>query len=194
MFAAHPRISLEERWDGYRRMFEGVTLKPIPFCRSGNYMAGNDGIVYSRRYNRPKVWYALKSCVRPDGYLCVGLQCGPSNKMTVRLVHRIICSAFHGEPPGKSSEVRHLDGTRTNNNPKNLCWGSSGENHADMKSHGRTTAGESHPGVKLNNEIIKRIRQSYVPWKMTCQKLADCYGVSFQLVHQIVKRKIWNHI
>lgn len=43
--------------------------------------------------------------------------------------HRIICTAFHGEPPPVYwPVVMHLDGDPTNNNANNLAWGTQSEN------------------------------------------------------------------
>jgi hypothetical protein len=37
-------------------------------------------------------------------------------------VHRIIATAFHGEPPSKDYVVDHIDTNRQNNRPENLRW------------------------------------------------------------------------
>ena len=37
-------------------------------------------------------------------------------------VHRIVASAFHGEPPTKEHVVDHLDTNKQNNRPENLRW------------------------------------------------------------------------
>ena len=37
-------------------------------------------------------------------------------------VHRIIATAFHGEPPTKGHVVDHIDTNRRNNRPQNLRW------------------------------------------------------------------------
>lgn len=43
-------------------------------------------------------------------------------------VHRIICTAFHGEPVGDRNVVDHKDTNRCNNRPENLHWVSKMEN------------------------------------------------------------------
>lgn len=37
-------------------------------------------------------------------------------------VHRIVCTAFHGEPVGDRNVVDHIDTNRCNNRPENLRW------------------------------------------------------------------------
>ena len=43
-------------------------------------------------------------------------------------VHRIVCTAFHGEPHGDRNIVDHIDTNRQNNRPDNLRWVSKLEN------------------------------------------------------------------
>lgn len=43
-------------------------------------------------------------------------------------VHRLVCEAFHGEPPFDGAVVIHIDEDATNNNPSNLRWGTQKEN------------------------------------------------------------------
>lgn len=43
-------------------------------------------------------------------------------------VHRIVCTAFHGEPVGDRNVVDHKDTNRCNNRPENLHWVSKMEN------------------------------------------------------------------
>ena len=37
-------------------------------------------------------------------------------------VHRIVATAFHGEPPTKEHVVDHIDTNKRNNRPENLRW------------------------------------------------------------------------
>ena len=49
---------------------------------------------------------------RNTGYMLIGQE----------RVHRIACTAFHGEPVGERIIVDHIDTNRCNNRPKNLRW------------------------------------------------------------------------
>jgi hypothetical protein len=37
-------------------------------------------------------------------------------------IHRIVATAFHGEPPTKEHVVDHIDTNKQNNRPENLRW------------------------------------------------------------------------
>lgn len=37
-------------------------------------------------------------------------------------IHRIVATAFHGQPPTKQHVVDHIDTNKQNNRPDNLCW------------------------------------------------------------------------
>jgi len=38
------------------------------------------------------------------------------------VVHRIVATVFHGNPPSKHHIVDHIDTNRQNNRPENLRW------------------------------------------------------------------------
>jgi hypothetical protein len=65
-----------------------------------------------------------------------------------RYVHHLVCDAFHGPCP-TGMERRHLNGSRTCNWASNLAYGTSIENHADMRRHGRAPLGERHHSATL---------------------------------------------
>ena len=53
-----------------------------------------------------------------SGYMLIGQE----------RVHRIVCTAFHGEPVGDKNIVDHKDTNRSNNRPENLHWVTKMEN------------------------------------------------------------------
>jgi hypothetical protein len=95
--------------------------------------------------------------------------------------------------------------------PDHLFLGTAQDNTDDMVRKGRYVAnpgerhytyrkpelirkGEAHPGVTLTNEIVREIRASYIPRKVTLLTLGKKYGVSYSLISQIIRRVIWTHI
>jgi hypothetical protein len=68
------------------------------------------------------------------GYLRVTLR--RSGKPVTKLVHQLVCSAFHGPRP-RGKEVRHLDGVKVNCRPGNLAWGTKQQQEKDKKRHRR---------------------------------------------------------
>ncbi|WP_257540664.1 NUMOD4 motif-containing HNH endonuclease [Sphingobium sp. CFD-1] len=117
----------------------------------------------------------LKPYTDPKGYLRVGI-----GKKGSRLLHQIVCEAFHGRrPPGH--EVAHIDGDRCNPSASNLRWATHRENMADREMHGTKTAGERHPQAKLSASEVADIRAS--PEMGTV--LAYKYGVSKALISMI---------
>lgn len=140
---------------------DGVLLKPIPDSPNEDYMAGEDGNVYSRTkysgFGRKDFveWYALAGHGTKKGYRSISL-CHNNVKVT-KNVHRLICSAFHGRPASPSLQVRHLDGNPSNNCPSNLCWGTQAENWMDRKAHGHGMEGEKHHQSKLTDEERQHI-------------------------------------
>jgi NUMOD4 motif/HNH endonuclease len=87
-------------------------------------------LTYGGRMRQGKV---LSPGMNSDGYLTVVL-CKDARRLTVA-VHRLVALAFLGpRPPGQ--EVRHLDGTRTNNALPNLSYGTRSQNQIDSVQHG----------------------------------------------------------
>lgn len=57
--------------------------------------------------------------------------------VTIGVVHRLVCMAFHGPPPSEDSVARHLDDDKMNNSPGNLAWGSVRQNNVDSVRNGK---------------------------------------------------------
>ena len=94
--------------------------------------------------------------------------------------HRLICAAFHGEPPSISSQARHLNGNKLDNRPANLKWGSVLDNQLrDGKASNKLD-----PGKVL--EIRKQLMAG-VPRPV----LQRHHDISAQLMHCLAYNKIW---
>ncbi len=94
-----------------------------------------------------------------DGYLVVALF--RDGIRYDRKVHQLVCSAFNQPRPNRRAEVRHLDGVRRRNIPKNLTWGTTKQNADDRDQHGRTIKGESHRRARFSNITVQEIRRKY---------------------------------
>ncbi len=111
------------------------------------------------------------------------------------LVHRIVWTAFKGTIPS-NLQINHKDCNRQNNRLDNLelVTAQGNSNHARQCGRLRWVRGADHYSAKLTEEDVKTIRASYVPRKMSYQKLADMFGVDITNIHCIVKRHTWRHV
>ena len=80
--------------------------------------ASNLGRIYTKK------GYKTFGSEGSDEYMRVNLKKGTLST----LVHRIICTAFHGSPPSEHHVVNHKDENRQNNRPENLEWITQQEN------------------------------------------------------------------
>lgn len=71
-------------------------------------------------------------------------------------VHRIVCLAFHGEPPVPNMDVMHLDEDSHNNTPENLSWGTRKEN---LNAPGYIAQCRARRGDKSNHAIHRQRKQ-----------------------------------
>lgn len=88
------------------------------------YSVSSDGEVKSLLGKAPRI---LKPSVnKVTGYAHVNLRL--NKKPHTRLVHILVCEAFHGPKPTPTHEVNHDDGVKRNNSESNLGWVTKGEN------------------------------------------------------------------
>ncbi|HWH14395.1 MAG TPA: NUMOD4 motif-containing HNH endonuclease [Miltoncostaeaceae bacterium] len=96
------------------------------------------------------------------GYPRVNLYSGGSYRP--RRVHHLVAEAFIGPRP-EGLIVRHLDGTRDNNVPENLAYGTLSENTQDCLAHGhhvqaqRTHCPQGHPYDEENTHHFRGWRR-----------------------------------
>lgn len=114
-----------------------------------------------------------KGYLRKDGYLWIMLRRDDGSRATCAL-HRLVCIAFHGEPPFPGAQVAHGDGSRTNNAADNLSWKTALGNAEDRERHGRTQRGHAHYLSALSPEALADVRSS----SLSCRAAAEKHGVS----------------
>ena len=112
----------------------------------GRYTAWDTGEIYSNLSGR-----MLSPGRNSKGYYTVQLYDGSvPKKPKSHLVHRLICIAFHGEPPLPNSQVNHKDGNKANNAAGNLEWTTPLENvRHGIEVLGKAQFGEKSPRCKI---------------------------------------------
>jgi len=163
----------------------------------GYYQVSNKGRVRSIDRVIPD-GRKYKGCIRvlcndKDGYPYVVLAKNGKNK-TLK-IHRLVATTFIPNPQNKYA-INHIDGNKENNSVENLEWVTQSENelHAHRTGLKISIKGEQHKLSKLTEKEVLEIREKYIPKKYSLTKLAKEYNVCFQLISQIVNRKIWKHI
>jgi hypothetical protein len=120
--------------------------------------------------------YVRVSLMR-DGHLCTGVS-----------VARLVCEAWHGSPPD-GGVARHLDGSKANNEPSNLAWGSQKENIQDAIAHGTAVRGERVHTAKLTEGDARRIFAD----PRSNAAIASDFNISPGAVWFIKTKRTWVH-
>lgn len=79
-------------------------------------------------------------------------------------------------------------------NPAHLAVGTHQDNHDDMVRDGRSTRGEKNAQARLTALTVLEIRRRYAAGDETLLSLAIEYGISFQHVSDIIRRRRWAHL
>ena len=58
----------------------------------------------------------------------------------------------------------------------------------------KSLMGEGNCNAKFNDEDIIKIRSMFVPYKMSCVKIAKLYGVHVTTIQRIIYRQTWSHV
>lgn len=167
----------------------------------GLYQASNTGKIKSLSR---RVWnhqcfmvrkeYIIKDHLLPDGYIQIGLT-KPNEKQTRYYIHRLIALAWIPNPNNKPF-VNHLDGNKSNNSIENLEWCTKSENVKHAYRTGlMSNKGARHPGAKLSEEDVNRIRVRYSLGESTYRIFnSGDYPVSYTNIKDIIAKRTWSHI
>lgn len=159
-------------WPGYEASSWGRIKRAIP----------------RGQYRNPKI---LPGSKFSSGY--IGIQTTFEGKKVTKMAHVLVCEAFHGPPPSKQHQVRHLDGSRSNNCPGNLAWGTPKENADDRRRHRRDHLGSRHPNAKLDEHDIVAIF-CLARKGRTGQEIGQLFGLDRNQVNKILTRQLWKHL
>lgn len=156
------------------------------------YLVTRSGVIYSKRNNGG--YYPLTPCKNNRGYLHIGLH--KNGKRITRAIHRVIAAVFVPNVQGLN-DVNHIDGDKHNNRADNLEWSNDSLNvsHAFKMGLLKPLKGEDNPRASLNDWEVLKIRESAKENpKGYTTRLSKFYGVSPQIICNIVNRKTWRHI
>ncbi len=134
----------------------------------------------------------LSPCHESNGYLQISLMYRKKPKLF--LAHRLIIKTFKKKERGRFF-VNHINGVKDDKILSNLEWCTKSENAKHSFQIGvQCNKGESHPQAKLTNNLIKEIRNKYVPHIYSSRKIAREYNLSKSHVLAIVNHKSWAHL
>lgn len=126
----------------------------------------------------------LKPKAKKQGYLFVTVCHG--GKELYFHVSRMVCEAFHGQPPTPTSEADHRNRKRQDNRKCNLRWLERDKNRA-LRVHAR---GEQKPQAKLTEKQVLIIRRS----GESASKLAKRFSIGRRHISDIKRRVVWKHL
>lgn len=158
-----------------------TTWKPIPVIEG--YEASDEGHI-----RNAKTQQQLNESPINTGYLTVSCA-----KYGQRLVHRLVCAAFHSynDP---SMQVNHINGIKTDNRPENLEWMSLGDNvrdfwqnpnFAEKQQARRKQMSELHKGKKVSEETRRKMGEAHKKENLsdeTRKKMSDSHKGARNLV------------
>lgn len=149
----------------------------------GLYEVSDLGRIRSQHHGRQRI---LRLATDFSGYPMVPLT--KAGRRVSKTVHRIVCRAFHGDPPVGKPEVAHKNGNRADARAANLRWANRRENLADRVSHGTLLSGERHPRAILSAADVAAIRLRAAD---AAADLADEFGVSDTTIRDVRSGRRW---
>jgi hypothetical protein len=158
-------------------------METRPIIGLSKYLAREDGEVISHWGKAPR---PLAGGTDKDGYRKMVLIDDAGNRRHVRRAS-LVCEAFHGPRPAKMV-VMHLDGSRTNDAPANLSWGTQSQNCLDKWKHGTAQVGSRNNRAVLTEDDVRYIRSN--PDKTGVQ-LAKELGKPKSAVYQMRTGRSW---
>ncbi len=130
-----------------------------------------------------------------NGYLSVILCNGSKKDQKQVYIHRLVCEVFHGLRP--DMHIDHLDMQKGNNHYSNLEYVTKAQNTQRMALKldliPPKQLGIKNPKAKLTEIQVLNIRDEYKNG-VKFLELSKKYGVSREMIGNIVSRRNWKHI
>ena len=105
-------------------------------------------------------------------------------------VHRMVLTAFVGDPPSIRHQACHNDGNKFNNCVDNLRWDTCQANNKDKTKHGTQIIGERNHNAKLSENEVREIRLS----KDRTDELSKRFNSCETNIRNIKRGDTWKHI
>jgi hypothetical protein len=102
------------------------------------------------------------------------------------MVHDLVLEAFVGPRP-EGMQCRHMDGSKTNNVPSNLQWGTPLENSRDKATHGTQCRGRAIYKAVLNEDMVRALRRD----TGMLREIAERHGLPISTVGHVRSRRTW---
>ena len=166
-------------------------IKPI-------YYISNIGNIYNSELGR---YSSMK--VKNDDYARIILR-SKSGKQISTTIHRLVCMAFNGMPPGPGYDVDHKNCDRSCSIENNLEWVTKKENSIRAHKNNLCQVGENnYRSIMTNNEVeeICKMLSNGIPIKkIECIMEERIYprvytkGSLSSIIIQIYRHQIWKNI
>jgi hypothetical protein len=164
-----------KRWPRYT---QGLSVKERFWSK-----VDKNGPTMPHMKTRCWVWIAGRF---PSGYGCFG----PYKKRQSVRSHRVAWELTWGSL-GKKKALHHCDNPPCCR-PSHIYKGTDANNMADKVARGRARGahkGSEHHNAKLTDLQVQQIRRSYIPGRVSQQKVADKFNISREHVRDLLAGK-----
>lgn len=174
-----------------RPIYPSTTYKPNKYCsntcRRKHQMVTPGKII--RMANKDGACWTLPLCTNPGGYPLIR----SGNKLWI--ASRYIWTHLNGAIPKDMIVCHHCDNPKCIN-PEHLFLGTHLDNSHDSIKKSRHSHGERNGNNKLTDDLVRRIREEYIPYhrEFSSYSLAKKYGVHHVTIRDACNRITWGHV
>lgn len=133
-------------------------------------------------------------CITVHGYPSMYTRISMFNEAKDVKVHRLICEAWHGDPPSElHTDVNHKDGNSLNNHYSNLEWATKSQNQRHAYDTGLRGRGSQLYNGSLSDDQVHEICKLLIDGARA-DELSDRYGVSVDIIRKIKAGDTYFHV